>query len=92
MNGRELVEDCTRLLKVEQKVDTGSNRALYPVILVFFGEKTQPFVSAVRDTLEDNWNNSKFLKYLSIVKDGDGFLCRDLDGKGEGSDPERFLE
>lgn len=66
--GKKLIKDCIKLLSVEQKRDSGSNRALYPVILVFFGAETKKFVSAVQETLEDNWNNAKFLKYLTITK------------------------
>ena len=90
--GKELVRGCIKLLNVEQQVDGGSNRALYPVILVFFGDETQQFQPAVQDTLEDNWNNAKFLKYLGITKKEEGFLCRDLASGEESCDTDSFLE
>lgn len=92
IGGRELIRDCTRLLTVKQHKDSGSNRALYPVILVFFGEETQQYKTAVQDTLEDNWNNAKFLKYLGVTKKADGFFCRDLTSGAESRDTESFLE
>ncbi len=92
MGGRELIRECIKLLSVEQQLDAGSNRALYPVILVFFGDETQKFKTAVQDTLEDNWNNAKFLKYLGITKKDDGFFCRDLTSGEESRDTNHFLE
>ena len=48
--GKELIEDCIQLLNIEQRLDSGGNRARYPVILVFFGEGILEFVPAVRKT------------------------------------------
>ncbi|MCQ5140950.1 hypothetical protein [Enterocloster bolteae] len=90
--GKELIEDCIQLLNIEQRLDSGGNRARYPVILVFFGEGILEFVPAVRKTLEDNWNNAKFLKYLQVVRQREGIVCRDLVSGEESGDTEAFLE
>lgn len=90
--GRKLIKDCIKLLSVEQKRDSGNNRALYPVILVFLGAETKKFVSAVQETLEDNWNNAKFLKYLTITKTDQGLVGCDQKTNVENSDISSFLE
>lgn len=90
--GKNLIKDCIKLLSVEQKRDTGNNRALYPVILVFFGAETEKFVSAVRETLEDNWNNAKFLKYLTITKTDQGMTGYDPKKEKESTDISAFIE
>lgn len=90
--GRKLIKDCIKLLSVEQKRDSGNNRALYPVILVFFGAETEEFVSAVQETLEDNWNNAKFLKYLTITKTDQGLMGHDQKTNEENTDISAFIE
>ena len=90
--GKNLIKDCIKLLSVEQKRDTGNNRALYPVILVFLGAETKKFVSAVRETLEDNWNNAKFLKYLIIEKTTQGLIGYDSKKEEENTDIPAFIE
>lgn len=90
--GRRLVRSCIGHLNKIQGMDSGENRALYPVIMVFFGKEAAEQFSTVRDTLDDNWQNADFLKYLNIVKSENGFVCKDLVTGVEADDPSAFAE
>ncbi|MDE7432703.1 MAG: hypothetical protein K2N34_12430 [Lachnospiraceae bacterium] len=74
-NGRELLERCTHMLGKVQNGDAGGNVAEYPVAVIMMGERCRGYISHIRNTLMDNWNNAQFLRYLSVVKKRDGFHC-----------------
>lgn len=90
--GRKLIRSCIGHLNRIQGMDSGRNRALYPVIMVFFGEEAAEQFTVVRDTLDDNWQNADFLKYINIVKSGSGCTCRDLVTGATADDPSAFAE
>lgn len=70
-NGKELLEHCVRTLNANQRGEAGGNVALYPVLVIMLGEKCAEHVNYIKRTLDDNWNNARFLKYLKVVKQGD---------------------
>lgn len=78
-NGKELLERCTHELGKVQNGDAGGNVAEYPVAVIMMGERCQRYVSYIRNTLMDNWNNAQFLRYLSVVKKGKGYHCAVLE-------------
>ena len=77
-NGRELLESCTIGLNENQSGEMGGNVALYPTVVVMLGERCKAYTKFIKDTLDDNWNNSGFLQYVSIEKSGDDWSCARL--------------
>lgn len=78
-NGKELLENCVRALNENQRGEAGGNVALYPVVVIMLGEKCAKRVKYIKGTLDDNWNNARFLKYLKVVKRGDTWLASQID-------------
>ncbi|MDE6201930.1 MAG: hypothetical protein K2O16_19950 [Lachnospiraceae bacterium] len=77
-NGNDLLECCTRKLNECQYGKTGGNVALYPTVIIFMGEKSREYVRYIKSTLDDNWNNARFLQYLNVWKTEDSFKCVSL--------------
>jgi len=77
-NGKELLEGCIKKLNEGQRGESGGNLALYPVVVVMLGEKSREYMRHIKDTLDANWNNARFLRYLNVVKKEDGWKCRAL--------------
>ena len=77
-NGKELLESCTIGLNENQSGEMGGNVALYPTVVVMLGERCKAYTKFIKDTLDDNWNNSGFLQYVSIEKSGDYWSCARL--------------
>ena len=77
-NGKELLESCTIGLNENQSGEMGGNVALYPTVVVMLGERCKAYTKFIKDTLDDNWNNSGFLQYVSIEKSGDDWSCARL--------------
>ncbi len=76
---KKLIQDCIGYLNEMLDSDSGGNRALYPVITVFFGKESAEHFPTVRDTLDINWRqDTAYLKYINIIKNEQGFTCRDL--------------
>lgn len=75
-NGKELLEGCIKKLNEGQRGESGGNLALYPVVVVMMGEKSREYMRHIKDTLDANWNNARFLQYLNVVKKEDGWKCR----------------
>lgn len=90
--GKRLVRSCIGHLNKIQGVTNGENRALYPVIMVFFGKEVEDPFTTIRDTLDDNWQNADYLKYLNIVKEEQGFTCSNLVTGECSDDPIAFAE
>ena len=78
-NGKELLEHCVRTLNANQRGESGGNVALYPVLVIMLGEKCAEHVKYIKRTLDDNWNNARFLKYLKVVKQGDTWQASLID-------------
>ncbi len=78
-NGKELLEGCIRKLNENQKGGGGGNLALYPVVVIMLGEKSREHMQHIKNTLDDNWSNARFLQYLNVVKQGDSWKCRFLE-------------
>ena len=78
-NGKELLEHCVRTLNANQRGESGGNVALYPVLVIMLGEKCAEHVKYIKRTLDDNWNNARFLKYLTVVKQGDTWQASLID-------------
>ena len=78
-NGKELLEHCVRTLNANQRGESGGNVALYPVLVIMLGEKCAEQVKYIKRTLDDNWNNARFLKYLKVVKQGDTWQASLID-------------
>ena len=77
-NGKELLENCVRTLNANQRGESGGNVALYPVLVIMLGEKCAEHVKYIKRTLDDNWNNARFLKYLKVVKQGDAWQASQI--------------
>lgn len=77
-NGNDLLECCTRKLNECQYGKTGGNVALYPTVVIFMGEKSREYVRYIKNTLDDNWNNARFLQYLNVWKTENSFKCVSL--------------
>lgn len=78
-NGKEFLEHCIRTLNANQRGESGGNVALYPVLVIMLGEKCAEHVKYIKRTLDDNWNNARFLKYLKVVKQGDTWQASLID-------------
>ena len=66
---KKLIQDCIGYLNEMLDSDSGGNRALYPVITVFFGKESAEHFPTVRDTLDINWRqDTAYLKYINIIK------------------------
>lgn len=75
-SGKELLEGCIKKLNEGQRGESGGNLARYPVVVIMMGEKSREHMRHIKDTLDANWNNARFLRYLNVVKKEDGFKCR----------------
>ena len=97
-NGKELLEHCIRTLNANQRGESGGNVALYPVLVIMLGEKCAEHVKYIKRTLDDNWNNARFLKYLKVVKRGDTWQASLIDSSEDyeqcewGSEAAEFQE
>ena len=97
-NGKELLEHCVRTLNANQRGESGGNVALYPVLVIMLGEKGAEHVKYIKRTLDDNWNNARFLKYLKVVKRGDTWQASLIDSSEDyeqcewGSEAAEFQE
>lgn len=97
-NGKELLEHCVRTLNANQRGESGGNVALYPVLVIMLGEKCAEHVKYIKRTLDDNWNNARFLKYLKVVKQGDTWQASLIDSSEDyeqcewGSEAAEFQE
>lgn len=74
-NGNDLLECCVRKLNESQHGKTGGNVALYPTVIIFMGKKSRDYVRHIKNTLDDNWNNARYLQYLSVYKNGNEWKC-----------------
>ncbi len=74
-NGKELLAGCIEKLNQNQNREVGGNVALYPTVIVMLGEQSRGYTKYIKDTLEDNWNNSYFLEYISVIKEETGWKC-----------------
>lgn len=73
-NGKDLLRQCVKRLKEGQRGEAGGNRALYPVVIVLMGEKCKENTRYIKSTLDDNFDNARYLQYVSVVmSDGE---CR----------------
>lgn len=90
-NGKQLLESCISKLNEKQRGETGGNVALYPTVIVMMGEKSRCNTKYIKSTLDDNWNNARFLQYINVVKTDSGWQCyrladmQDTDGPDWGS-------
>lgn len=91
-NGKELLEHCVRTLNANQRGESGGNVALYPVLVIMLGEKCAEHVKYIKRTLDDNWNNARFLKYLKVVKQGDTWQASLIDSSEDYEQCEWELE
>ena len=74
-NGNDLLECCVRKLNESQHGKTGGNVALYPTVIIVMGKKSRDYVRHIKNTLDDNWNNARYLQYLSVYKNGNEWKC-----------------
>ncbi len=81
--GRELLQRCLEQLQRFQGGKTGDHTALYPTVLIVMGEKCRPHIGTLRDTLEQNWRNARFLQYVNIIKNSAGWECAGLTDGGK---------
>ena len=69
-SSKELLDACIEKVNENQSGLVGGNMALYPTLIVMLGERSKVYTKYIKDTLDDNWNNSRFLKYVCFQKDG----------------------
>lgn len=81
-NGKELLDKCIYKLTENQKGEAGGNVAMYPVVVIMMGEKCKEYTRYIKNTLDDNWNNARFLQYLNVVKKENGYICHKLKETG----------
>ena len=72
-NSKELLDACIEKVNENQNGLVGGNVALYPTIIIMLGEKSKAYTKYVKETLDDNWNNSRFLKYVCFEKNDGGW-------------------
>lgn len=77
-NGKELLDGCIHKLNEDQRGGVGGNVALHPVVIIIMGKKSREFTKYIKTTLDDNWNNARFLRYLNVIKQDDGYVCAAL--------------
>lgn len=77
-NGKGLLDKCIYKLNENQKGEAGGNVALHPVVVIMLGEKSSAYTKYIKKTLDDNWNNARFLQYLNVVKNGEDYSCHIL--------------
>ena len=70
-DSKQLLDACIEKVNEKQSGVSGGNVALYPTLIVMLGEKSKAYTKYVKDTLDDNWNNSRYLKYVYLEKKGD---------------------
>lgn len=80
-NGKQLLQGCISRLNENQRGETGGNVALYPTVVLFLGTKSSSSMKYMKATLDDNWNNARFLQYLNVVKADGGWKCFALAGE-----------
>ncbi len=83
-NGKELLEGCIEQLNQNQSREVGGNVARFPTVIIFLGEQSKPYMEWIKRTLDDNWNNSRFLQYISIVRENHNWSCSVLTGTKQG--------
>ena len=88
-DGKHLLESCISRLNENQCGETGGNVALHPTVLVLLGNKSRCNTKYVKSTLDDNWNNARFLQYLNVVKTDSGWQCFRLAGTRDDNLPDR---
>ena len=81
-NGKELLDGCIHKLNEDQRGEAGGNVALHPVVVIMMGEKSREFTKYIKSTLDDNWNNARFLRYLNVIRQDDGYVCAALKKSG----------
>lgn len=86
-NGKQLLQSCICKLNEKQRGETGGNVALYPTVIVMMGCKSRCNTEYIKSTLDDNWNNARFLQYLNVVKTDSGWECFRL---ASASEEDRF--
>ncbi len=74
-NGEQLLRSCILKLNENQRGETGGNVALYPTVVVLMGDKSRCSAKYIKTTLDDNWNNARYLQYLNVVKKESGWEC-----------------
>lgn len=77
-NVKELLDSCVQKLNEKDIGKTGGNVALHPTVLVFVGNKSKKYVQNVKKILDDNWNNTRFLQYLHVVKQDEKWSCNTI--------------
>lgn len=78
-SGKDLLRQCVKKMKEDQRGEVGNSKALYPVVIVFMGERCKQHARDVKSTLDDNFDNARFLQYISIDVNGDECQCSVLD-------------
>lgn len=91
-DGKHLLESCISRLNENQCGETGGNVALHPTVLVLLGNKSRCNTKYVKSTLDDNWNNARFLQYLNVVKTDSGWQCFRLAGTRDDNLPDAGAE
>lgn len=89
---KNLIQSCIDKLNKMLGTDSSTNRALYPVVTIFFGVQAEELFPTIRETLNINWQNAEYLKYLHIVKCENKFQCTNLVTNEKGDDPAVFIE
>lgn len=74
-NGKQLLQSCISKLNEKQRGETGGNVALYPTVIIMMGDKSRYHTEHMKATLDDNWNNARFLQYLNVIKTDSGWEC-----------------
>ncbi|MDE7313260.1 MAG: hypothetical protein K2N87_16840 [Eubacterium sp.] len=87
-NGKQLLQGCISKLNENQRGETGGNVALYPTVVVFLGSRSCSSMKHVKTTLDDNWNNARFLQYLHVARAENGWKCFRLKENSEMKEPE----
>lgn len=82
-NSKELLYACIEKVNENQRGKVGGNVALYPTVIVMLGEKSKAYTKYIKNTLDDNWNNAEFLKYIYVEKDENTWKCSVLSDNKE---------
>lgn len=77
-NEQQLLQSCISKLNENKRGETGGNVALSPTVIVFLGKKSRRSTKYIKTTLDDNWNNARFLQYVNIIKTDSGWECFQL--------------
>lgn len=79
-NGRKLLEFCIEKLSENRNGVMGGNYAIHPTVIIMLGKMSSVYTKYIKDTLDDNWNNSRFLQYVNIIKKEETINCYVLSG------------